>query len=200
MNRTPPTLANWLLGRFDLARRKPDLMGDLAEEYNSGRSAAWYWWQAAVAIGIALTRDIGFYPKLFVLRAVATGWIVSHAFHVVVFLQVVTMSSYFGVLLRAFPFGGWSPIVVLFLVFWGTGWIVGRLHRAYPGIGVLAWIGWELLSQAWTLFRAYDVIRRNTPVAHQLAIDIVGSIVAALVMLLAGLLASLPTSKRSPAR
>ena len=186
MNRTPPKLANWLLNRFDLPRRKPDLMGDLAEEYNSGRSAAWYWWQTLAAIGIAVTRDIGFYPKLFLLRAVATGWLVGYAF---------------GSLWPMFrPFleqhGNLLGLSLLFIPVC-TGWVVGRAHRQYPGVAALACFGWAAILEAWSLFRNYRQIR-NTPVPHFLVYEIVINSAALMLLLVAGLLASLPKRTRPP--
>jgi hypothetical protein len=56
--RRPPRLATWLLDRFGFARENPPLAGDLLEEFESGRSAAWYWRQTLVAISIGSIRNV----------------------------------------------------------------------------------------------------------------------------------------------
>jgi hypothetical protein len=51
-------LARWLLERFGVPQRNESLMGDLMEEWASGRSAFWLLRQTANAIGSMLARDI----------------------------------------------------------------------------------------------------------------------------------------------
>jgi hypothetical protein len=48
--RKPPTLATWLLDRLGYTRENPALAGDLLEEFQSGRSPAWYWHQTWMVI------------------------------------------------------------------------------------------------------------------------------------------------------
>jgi len=50
--RRAPRLALWLLGRF-VPDSEP-LAGDLAEEFENGRSAPWLWWQVLGAIFAAV--------------------------------------------------------------------------------------------------------------------------------------------------
>jgi hypothetical protein len=56
-SRKLPVLATWLLKRLGIADRNPALAGDLQEEFQSGRSAAWYWRQAFMAIATDLRRN-----------------------------------------------------------------------------------------------------------------------------------------------
>ncbi len=53
-----PALAEWLLTRFGIPQQNESLMGDLAEESRSGRSALWLWRETMVAIGTTVARDI----------------------------------------------------------------------------------------------------------------------------------------------
>jgi hypothetical protein len=64
----PPKLATFLIER--LARGEPVLLGDLQEEYRSGRSRWWYWREALSVIGWSLVGVIRCHPVKF-LRAIA---------------------------------------------------------------------------------------------------------------------------------
>ncbi|MHB8814992.1 MAG: hypothetical protein ACYDAE_17205 [Steroidobacteraceae bacterium] len=55
--REPPAIAAWLLSRFAPTRRSESLLGDLFEEYQTGRSPAWYWRETFVALLIAAHRE-----------------------------------------------------------------------------------------------------------------------------------------------
>lgn len=72
----PPTVATWLLQRLGT---NPALSGDLIEEYQQGRSRAWYWRQVVMAIVVGSYQDIRAH-KLLAFRAAASGWAVLWAF------------------------------------------------------------------------------------------------------------------------
>lgn len=55
--RKPPAIAAWLLKRFATTRRSESLLGDLFEEYQTGRSSGWYWRETFVALLIAARRE-----------------------------------------------------------------------------------------------------------------------------------------------
>jgi hypothetical protein len=55
--RKPPVLATWLLKRSGIADGNAPLAGDLLEEFQSGRSAAWYWRQTFMAIATGMCRS-----------------------------------------------------------------------------------------------------------------------------------------------
>jgi len=188
MNRSTPRLATWLLERFDIPQRKPDLFGDLVEEYRSGRSALWFWWQSFAAIGVALTRDIRCYPKWFVLRAVVTGWAVSYVLAGLYAESRPFLEQHGSLLGLALTF---IPVCV--------GWVVGRTHRAYPGVAALACGGWFLLGWAWTALRNFEQIR-NAPVPHFYGAEIGLNLLALTLLVMAGFAGSLRRRKLSPRR
>lgn len=66
-----PAVATALLSR--LGPGDESLLGDLAEEYQSGRSRAWYWRQVLSAVALTSMREVGAHP-LRTLASIATGW------------------------------------------------------------------------------------------------------------------------------
>lgn len=127
MNRTIPRLASWLLRRFGVPERNESLMGDLEEEYCSGRSLAWIWKQTAVAILTTNARAVA-QNKLLTLRAVAAGWLV--------LLNGLLVYAVFRPP-ATYPPSGFEKLIpyvfqaVLFAgIPWVSGWAVARL---YPG-------------------------------------------------------------------
>lgn len=55
--REPPRLAAWLLQRLVASARSEPLLGDLFEEYQAGRTSAWYWRETIVALLIFARRE-----------------------------------------------------------------------------------------------------------------------------------------------
>lgn len=54
----PPKLALYLLDRFGPPYHGESLTGDLIEQFQSGRSARWFWQQVVSAILMARMRDL----------------------------------------------------------------------------------------------------------------------------------------------
>jgi hypothetical protein len=60
----PPRLAQWLLERGISGPQREALVGDMLEQYQRGRSAAWYWRQTVSAIAISFTAEISQHKAL----------------------------------------------------------------------------------------------------------------------------------------
>ncbi len=58
MKRPAPRFATWLLARLGDRYRRDALIGDLAEEYQRGRSSSWYWRQALCALAASGRRAL----------------------------------------------------------------------------------------------------------------------------------------------
>ena len=55
--REPPRLAAWLLQRLVASARSEPLLGDLFEEFQTGRTSAWYWRETIVALLVFARRE-----------------------------------------------------------------------------------------------------------------------------------------------
>ena len=55
--RQPPALATWLMSTLLVGQNADALVGDLIEQHRRGRSSAWYWRQAVVAIVTTFAAD-----------------------------------------------------------------------------------------------------------------------------------------------
>ena len=69
------TVVLWLLQQSGIAEKNQPIIGDLLEEYASGRSARWLWWQALAAVVTTAAGDLRQH-KLLALRAVGIGILV----------------------------------------------------------------------------------------------------------------------------
>jgi hypothetical protein len=78
----PPKVARWLLNHFGCSPNNEAVIGDLDERYCEGRSAAWYWVQALVALAVGFFREVRMHKALTV-KAIIKGWL------------VVTLTSFF---------------------------------------------------------------------------------------------------------
>jgi hypothetical protein len=163
--RSPPSLAFWLLKKGASPYQRDALLGDLIEQYREGRSRAWCWKQVAAAILLARARAI---------RAAPWGRAGKVAAHlltecaavlamVVIVAQARRTHSVAGMMSRAFV----STLAVLLAVAL-LGFLVstrlrkpGRQHAAghvlLLAFGVIA-LGIGTISWAGTLLRT-DTVR-----------------------------------------
>ena len=95
--RSPPRLANWLLGKLDVSC--DPLVGDLHEEWQRGRSAAWFWRQSIGACCARAAARVGrdAMNRTRNMPVIAVG---SIALLVVALLQVGAWSTVVGVIVR----------------------------------------------------------------------------------------------------
>jgi hypothetical protein len=71
--RVPPKLASWLLKRCGSRFHGESLEGDLFEQYQEGRSRAWYWGQVTAAVWIAGGRLLRTLPWTGTARLLSRG-------------------------------------------------------------------------------------------------------------------------------
>jgi hypothetical protein len=69
----PPVLAAWLLEHAGFSTSNGAIAGDLLEEFNRGRSAAWYWRQVLVAIVVGCATEVRHHRGL-AARAILITW------------------------------------------------------------------------------------------------------------------------------
>jgi hypothetical protein len=147
--------AGFLLNRFGIPQENECLMGDLVEEYGSGRSVLWLWHQTANAIASRVATDIRDHKAL-AIRAVATGWALQGGWsELLILLHPLTLHS-----LQQPPqyermvtfLKLWLLLSLCAVTLWPVfvGWVVGKTHRAQQAAMVLAyassWIVFSVVS------------------------------------------------------
>jgi hypothetical protein len=136
--RQPPTLANWLLAHFGSV--EDALVGDIYQEWSTGRSGAWFWHQTLSAIVCGTVREIRCRPWR-TCAALVLGWSAAAAF----FLAGDTIADGLAGLIwgwsrqKAYADDHWAPFLVsASLVSFGgfsmSAWLVTRLHRRNPAM------------------------------------------------------------------
>lgn len=79
MSAKPPSLPRWILERLSPAEDTAALAGDLIEEFERGRSVAWFWRQALAAVVIAWYRSLRGHRAALAFAALwsilAPGWV-----------------------------------------------------------------------------------------------------------------------------
>ena len=113
----PPRVATWLLKRLAASGKRESLVGDLIEQYQQGRSRAWYWRQAIAAIFGSIANDIRAH-KLLALRAAILG-------------LVLYQLAAFPVIFLSNLFVEVPPRLLVYIGCAFTGVIVARLHPTY---------------------------------------------------------------------
>ena len=149
----PPALATLLLKR--LGPKDDGIIGDLAEEYQAGRSASWFWRQVIGAIVFGTAREIREH-KLVTLRAFAVGatcvWFLGNfvLFPLLRFDEwLFTRGLVKWVYLNGYGFPDWiGPAQMQAVIFAVSGWLVGRTHRRYGVSVVFAYTAFTVCGDA----------------------------------------------------
>jgi hypothetical protein len=185
MTRTtpPPVIPAWLLRTFGSGPTIDALLGDLAEEYQRGRSATWVWVQALAAIPLSLAGELRAHPLL-TLRAAALGWALFSAMsyvrryarkYIEAAIDVYApahepyMASAYRIVDGAqvwetvpiswntfvyYPTAGLLWFSLIGLI---TGWCVARLHRQHRGAALLS------LVATLIIISVYGSVVRSAP-------------------------------------
>ena len=141
----PPALAAWLLEHAQFSATDGAIAGDLLEEFNRRRSAAWYWRQVLVAIVVGCASEVRRHGVL-ATRAILIAWAANYG---VLMLGREAMIELFR--RRLLPF---HPLLAMWaLCFLGgiaSGLFVALLHRRHRNAmlltGAASLPGWALLA------------------------------------------------------
>ena len=153
-------LAEALLKRFGVPQGNESLMGDIEEEYASGKSLVWLWRETTSAIVITIARDIRKHGLL-ASRAIVTGWCLLRGGNLV--------ASHFlaapGVWYRG---ADWHVVLrVLFgLMAWPVfvGWAVGRMHRDQQASMVIVYAASLVAYDVWYYCVYRGLVQDQVPV------------------------------------
>lgn len=147
MTFTTPLVATWLLERWSVDEA---LIGDLVEQYQRKRSAAWYWREVLVALFVSGCRTIASH-KWLAVRAILTGWLVWFLWSLTFGRALDRSLEQLALASGAGTSSGWSAygylaIRILKYAGWiANGWIIGRFHRPYQTAMVLVYIAFSLV-------------------------------------------------------
>jgi hypothetical protein len=140
----PPALATWLLehARFTTT---DVIAGDLLEEFNKGRSAAWYWRQALVAIIVGCASEVR-HHRVLAARAILITWAANYGALLLGRLEMIELSER--------HFLAYNPQLavwaICFLGSLASGLIVALLHRGHRNAmlltGAAGLLGWALMA------------------------------------------------------
>jgi hypothetical protein len=140
----PPALATWLLehARFSTT---DVIAGDLLEEFNRGRSAAWYWRQALVAIVVGCASEVR-HHRVLAARAILITW-AANCGALILGREVMIELSMRHFLAYNPHLAMWA---ICFLGGLASGLIVALLHRGHRNAmlltGAAALLGWALTA------------------------------------------------------
>jgi hypothetical protein len=141
----PPALATWLLEHIRFSNTDDALAGDLLEEFNQRRSAAWYWRQVLVAILVGFGKELRIHWVL-AIRATMIGLVVSTGATVLLHFLIVTLHQNGVIDVSSSPrFFPW--FLTSFMSGVISGWLVAFLHPKNRATMLLTFAGALLI---WT--------------------------------------------------
>lgn len=190
---TPPRLATWLLEKGGPSARAEELIGDLVEEYGTGRTRTWFWRQVAGVLMLDLWRVLHAHALTFA-AAVAAGslfmalWTqcIALMLHGYGFVQEGEAVATHPQAMSHFLVLRISQILTTVLVVM-TVWIVTRIHKTYQRGVVVAFV---MVTLAPRLPGLADMLHGTPGTAaewHALLPSIVGVTIQALVTTIVGL-------------
>lgn len=142
----PPVLATWFLEHMRFSNTDDALAGDLLEEFNQRRSAAWYWRQVLVAVLVGFASEVR-HHRVLAIRAIVISWAANYG-TIVLGREVMVELSRHRLPGLAFP-SAFASVVICFLAGAVSGLIVALLHRKHRNAMLLtcagALPGWALL-------------------------------------------------------
>jgi hypothetical protein len=136
----PPRAAKWLITHFGSSSNNAQLIGDLDERFQHGRTAAWYWRQVIFTIVVSLVNEVWRHKSL-TLRALSIGWIIFVASRSV---YSATYQLFFGLAMWSKWWRHeWIPTSVqaveVLVAGILSGWLIARFHRKNQRAMVLAY-------------------------------------------------------------
>ena len=147
-NRVPPGIATWLLERLGPHYRNESLVGDLLEEYQQGRSRAWYWRQTLAGICIGRAASL----RRWAPRLAASA-----------LLRLLTEAA--GLL-------GMMALSQQFRQACASGWLLDftSIVALLAAIGLLVSLGFHISLSAGSRLRNAAGQRRSTPLERLLSV------------------------------
>ena len=136
MNTRPPALARWLLARLLAGPHGEALLGDLIEQYASGKSRAWFFKETLAAVGATVAAEAR--AKYGVVSAIA-------------FFVGFTTAAALGTV-KTLP---GLAVLDASLAAFGAGWLVSRVGRLASALAFAAFVGIRELPPLYAAVMAF---------------------------------------------
>jgi hypothetical protein len=138
----PPSLPTWLLRTFGSGPTVEVLLGDLSEEYQSRRSARWFWRQALVGVAVCFISEVRAH-KFITIRAVLAGLVLLNVLGLAVAPVVTSLTEWVKGYVPWWLYMQWQLYGLVAASTWFfaailVGWTVAALHRRTRTLAVLA--------------------------------------------------------------
>jgi len=201
MNRRSPAIATFLMEKLGSDPRNDQIVGDLIEQYERGRSRFWFWRQVVAAVVTSFFNQIRSH-WLLALGAVLIGWCV---------WSILNTGLTMGLDMLVNPWETRLPTLAG-LIWWTawlanraiSGWIIGRFY----GKGRVAFVllfsftvfVWKAKIFQWPFYLDYEWPLRlilNTHEDVRFLPALVSMILAPLFVLLGGLSGAAPEERPS---
>lgn len=195
-----PGVASWLLDR--LGPGVESLSGDLIEEFQAGRSRAWFWRQAFIAMALETGRTLRQHPLL-ILRGLVVGWLTLRLCYLagsrlltrtlgdwLLDRFIVWFGSAEFPMMWATHFRFWPMMWLANLV---AGWMIVRLHRAHAGPVLLSCTIALALQSTYAAVAYWQQPRYQYYEMSYPMLSVASFVLPPLILLIGGLLSASPS-------
>ncbi|HEX4051188.1 MAG TPA: hypothetical protein VHY19_09940 [Steroidobacteraceae bacterium] len=161
--RVAPRAATWLLERLGNGPRIEPLIGDLVEQFESGRSRIWFWRQATGALGRNFLEVLQTHAPSFIVAVIA-GCLLSSLWQFgcslafqPIYVNLAAVKQHPWALEAFVRLAGMQVnMVTEYALCFASAWLVTRLHRAHQRAVLVAFVAVVVVRSLPTIAQPFD--------------------------------------------